>query len=55
MQKIWDIFVSLICLSLQENDYNMNIAVHVGAEDRHTSAFQQTVWSVFVKWREGFF
>ena len=34
MQKIWDTFVSLIRLSLQENDYNMNIDIHVVDGDR---------------------
>ena len=54
MQKIWDIFVSFISLSYQENDYNMNIDIHVENGDRlKTNTLQQTVRSLFV--RERFF
>ena len=54
--KIWDIFVSVTCLSLQENHYNMNIDIHVVDGYRlNTNALQQTVRSLFVNWREGFF
>ena len=37
-------FVSLICLSLQDNNNNMNIDIHVVDGDRlNTNALQQTV------------
>ena len=43
MQKRWDIFVSLICLSLQDNDYNMIIDIRVVDGDTlNTNILQQT-------------
>ena len=42
--KIWDIFVSLTCLSLQENHYDMNIDIYEVDVDRlDTNTLQQTV------------
>ena len=29
MQHIWEIFVPFICLSLRENNHNMDIDIHV--------------------------
>ena len=44
MEKIWDIFASLIYLLLQENDYIMNIDIHVVDGNRlDTNTLQQTV------------
>ena len=44
MQKIWDIFVSFMCLSLQENDCNMNMDIHeVDGDKLDTNRLQQTI------------
>ena len=55
-KKYGHIFLSFIWLSSQENDYNMNMDTHVVDRDRlNTNTLQQTIWSLFINWREGFF
>ena len=55
-QQIRNISTSLTCTSLQENNYSMNIDIHVGdGGGLNIDALHHTIWLSFVSWEKGYF